>query len=187
MTHTRLLLVALMICPLAWAADIAQLTLESRQAALILGSEIKATLRMKLESGSPVEAIKDCTIQGPWMAEKVSVDENMQIKRTSLKTRNDANAPDAWERAVLGQFEQRKAAGEAPENIEYSEVIEQKGTRVFRYMKAIPTEDFCLLCHGEHIPPEIAAELDRFYPNDKARGFRRGDIRGAFTVTRVID
>lgn len=181
------LLVTLMFCSLARAADIEQLTLESRQAARALGSELRATLQTDLKSAGPVRAIVDCNVQGPWLTEKLSAEQGMQVGRTSLRTRNDANAPDAWERSVLAQFEQRKAAGEAVSALEYFELTRQDGKQVFRYMKAIPMEDFCLMCHGEQIPPDIAAELGRLYPHDRARGYRKGDIGGAFTVTRIID
>jgi hypothetical protein len=30
--------------------------------------------------------------------------------------------------------------------------------------------------------PEIVSKLDELYPEDKARGFQVGDIRGAFSI-----
>ena len=40
----------------------------------------------------------------------------------------------------------------------------------------------CLRCHGpaEGIAPEIRAAIEKNYPHDKATGYKRGDIRGAF-------
>ena len=111
----------------------------------------------------------------------------MEVGRTSLKIRNELNAPDAWELSVLEQFEQRKAKGEPVKTIEYSEVTQHNGNKVFRYMKAIPADDVCLMCHGENIADNLAAELGKLYPNDKATGFKKGDIRGAFTVVKVLE
>jgi hypothetical protein len=71
--------------------------------------------------------------------------------------------------------------------LEYSEITQQNGNRVFRYMKAIPTDDVCLLCHGQQVPDDLSEKLDELYPNDKARGFSKGDIRGAFTVVRDMN
>ena len=56
----------------------------------------------------------------------------------------------------------------------------------FRMMKAIPTGEACLGCHGKEIKPELTAVIDRRYPQDKARGFALGELRGAFTLRRVI-
>ena len=187
MKHSYPILITLMCCSLARAADVEQWTVESRDAVKALGGELKSTLQSSIKSAGPVEAIAVCNIQAPRLAAKISAESGMQVGRTSLKTRSDANAPDAWELAVLEQFEQRKAGGEAPNSLEYSEVTRQDGKQVFRYMKAIPTGELCLLCHGEQIPPDVSAKLNKLYPHDSATGFRAGDIRGAFTVTRAID
>ncbi|HID49314.1 MAG TPA: DUF3365 domain-containing protein, partial [Chromatiales bacterium] len=103
---------------------------------------------------------------------------------TSLKVRNPNNEPDAWERKVLESFEQRKQQGEDVKKMEFAEVVTVDGKQEFRYMKAIPTGKVCLQCHGAQIKPEVEAVLKQEYPRDQARGFRQGDIRGAFTITR---
>lgn len=45
----------------------------------------------------------------------------------------------------------------------------------------------CLACHGPAIEPKTAAAIEALYPNDEAVGFRVGDLRGAFSLTRTID
>jgi hypothetical protein len=54
-------------------------------------------------------------------------------------------------------------------------------------MKAIPTGEICLLCHGAVLAPGVADELTRRYPQDKARGYKPGEIRGAFTLSRPVE
>ncbi len=53
-------------------------------------------------------------------------------------------------------------------------------------MKAIPTQEVCLACHGEKIDKATAAKLAKLYPKDKARGFKVGDLRGAFTMSKDL-
>jgi hypothetical protein len=53
-------------------------------------------------------------------------------------------------------------------------------------MKAIPTAELCVACHGSDLAPEREAQLDRLYPNDQARGFGADDIRGAFTLSKPL-
>ena len=89
--------------------------------------------------------------------------------------------------AVPLQGEQRKAGGEPVSKLEYSETTRHNGSTVFRYMKAIPTDDVCLMCHGRQLPEDLSAELEKLYPNDKATGFSKGDIRGAFTVVKILE
>jgi hypothetical protein len=54
-------------------------------------------------------------------------------------------------------------------------------------MKAIPTGALCLQCHGLDIAPPVAEKIAELYPYDKATGYREGDIRGAFVVTKLIE
>ena len=54
-------------------------------------------------------------------------------------------------------------------------------------MKAIPTAEVCTKCHGVDLQGPVVEKLDELYPNDKARGFSKGDIRGAFTVIREMN
>ena len=171
----------------ALAGDTAPSADEARQAAMSLGKQLKATLGKAMKSGGPTQAINVCNIKAPEIASDVSADTGWKVARTSLKLRNPNNAPDAWETAVLKDFEQRKAAGESPETLEYSEVVEQDGRRVFRFMKAIPTQKVCTNCHGgDGVSEEVVAKLKTLYPEDQARGFKEGDLRGAFTLSKPL-
>ena len=100
--------------------------------------------------------------------------------------RNPANEPDAWELTVLRDFEVRKAAGEDPGTLDHAEIVVADGQRTFRYMKAIGTQPVCTVCHGTTIAPEVTARLDALYPEDRARGFAVGDIRGAFSIAQPV-
>ena len=142
-------------------------------------SELTATLK----AGNPAKAIEVCNTKAPVVSAKVSEKADLKVGRTSLKPRNLKNTPDAWEEGVLKTFEARKAKGENPQTLEYYEVVEKEGQRQMRYMKAIPTVELCLTCHGTEITPEIQAKLNGLYPEDKATGFKVGDLRGAFTLT----
>ena len=169
------------------ASDNEQLVNETRGAIKALGAELKATLQSTMKSEGPLKAISVCNVQAPQLAQKVSREKGMEVGRTSLKTRNQLNAPDPWELSVLEQFEHRKAEGEDLKTIEYSEVTHHNGSKVFRYMKAIATDDVCLTCHGKQIPESLSAQLDKLYPNDQATGFSKGDIRGAFSVIKILE
>ena len=172
---------------LAYAADNQQLTEETRGTMKALGAELKATLKAAMKSEGPIKAISVCNVQAPKLAKKISTEKGMEVSRTSLKVRNELNAPDPWELSVLEQFEHRKAEGEAVKTLEYSEETQHNGNRVFRYMKAIPADDVCLMCHGKKIKPDLSAEINKLYPNDQATGFSKGDIRGAFSVVKILD
>lgn len=165
-------------------ADTAKNTTDSRAAVKTFFGQLKGELVAALKSGGPVNAISACNAKAPAIAAHLSEKKGWSIGRTSLKLRNLANAPDAWEKKVLEDFEARKAKGESPKGMEFAEVVEQGGEKVFRYMSAIPTaEKPCLACHGEKIDAKVTAALDSLYPGDQARGYKAGDIRGAFTIS----
>ena len=148
---------------------------------------LKGELQAAIKEGGPISAIAVCKDRAPAIAKQLSETSGWEVGRTSLKLRNPAlNTPDGWEKQVLVKFEERKTAGEDPETMAYAEVVDANGTKQYRFMKAIPTGDLCLACHGDSINPDIAAALDKAYPNDQARGFRLGDIRGAFTLSKPL-
>lgn len=160
---------------------------ESRAAVKAFMGSLKGQLKIAMKEGGPIKAINVCNIEAPTIAVAQSQKHGWYIGRTSLKPRNPDNAPDAWEKTVLENFETRKAAGEKPSQMEHYEIVTQEGKELFRYMKAIPTaEKPCLACHGGNIQPKVAMTLDKLYPQDQARGYKAGDIRGAFTITQPM-
>ena len=156
----------------------------SREAIKSFAGALQEQLVSAMTAGGPTAAIEVCKIAAPDIAAEASDERGWHIGRTSLKLRNPANAPDAWELAVLHGFETRKAAGEDPAGIDHAEFVVRGGQRTFRYMKAIGTQPVCTMCHGTGITQEVAAALDALYPEDQARGFEVGDIRGAFSIAQ---
>jgi hypothetical protein len=169
-----------------FAADDASRLAASRDAAKEFMETLKGELQAAMKAGGPTNAIEVCNTKAPAIAQEISKAKGFRIARTSLKTRNPDNAPDAWERKVLEDFEARKRAGEDPMKIEHHEVVTANGKQTFRYMKAIPTAELCLNCHGAKLDPKVSATLNRLYPKDQATGFNVGDLRGAFTITQPL-
>jgi hypothetical protein len=160
---------------------------QARDISKAFGGGLRDELAAGLQAGGPGNAISVCKDRAPAIAEAQRQKAGWQkVGRTSLKLRNPANKPDDWELAVLKKFEERKAAGEDPAKIEHSEVVQAGGKKTFRYMKAIPTQELCLACHGEQIDKATSATIYKAYPKDKARGFKAGDIRGAFTLSKDL-
>jgi hypothetical protein len=157
----------------------------SREAVQKFSATLKEALQQAVQNGGPVNGIAVCHDKAGQIAADLGQQLGMLVGRTSLKVRNSANAADNWELAVLKQFEARKAQGEPADKLEFFDVIDDdQGQKTFRYMKAIPTGALCLNCHGDNLKPEVDAKLKELYPNDQARGFKEGDLRGAFTLAK---
>jgi hypothetical protein len=173
----------------AMAEDAAQadaLATQARGIVAKFAGKLKGELVTAMKAGGPVKAIEVCKVVAPAIAGDVSTD-GWTVKRTSLKLRNAKAAPDAWEKQTLEKFEAEKAKGADVTKLERSEIVDAGGVRTFRYMKAIPTaEKPCLACHGGSIAGPVKAKLAELYPQDKATGFKAGDIRGAFTLSKPL-
>lgn len=148
--------------------------------------ELKGALQAGMKEGGPVAAIGICNTKASLIADEQSKKFGWTLARTSLQNRSPNNAPDAWEKAVLKDFEKQKAAGADVMKLELAKIVEQDGQRQIRYMKAIPTGKLCLVCHGTEITADVDARLQELYPDDLARGYSEGDIRGAFSFTEVL-
>lgn len=147
---------------------------------------LKDELSRAIQAGGPTSAIDICRYRAPELAAKFSKEYGGRVSRTSLRIRNPANTPDKWEKKVLELFELRKRQGEDVTNLDFYEVVEHGGKPQFRYMKAIPTSEVCLTCHGSKINPGVAKQINKLYPKDRATGFKQGDLRGAFTLMRPL-
>lgn len=179
----NLALAGFLFAPLAAADPLA----DHKKTIGSLATSLQEQLLAALASDGPVAAISVCQEVAPEIATKLAQNSGINVKRTGLKIRNPDNAPDEWELSVLEQFEQRKADGEDIAEIDYSaQVVDEDGQNVLRYMKAMPFAKACLTCHGDEIATPIVQKIDKLYPQDQARDFKVGDIRGAFSTQQVL-
>lgn len=180
-----LLIVAVLSANSVIADEYQEFSQQSQAAIKEFSGTLKGVLVASMKSSGPAEAINVCNKVAPGIASELSKKYGMEIARTSLKVRNADNAPDNWEKNVLNAFEERKSEGESVKTLTFSEVITDNDSQEMRMMKAIPTGEVCLICHGNNIAEPVQVSLDKLYPDDQATGFSQGDIRGAFTVRKV--
>ncbi len=150
---------------------------EASAIALVFMSRLKPQLQAALESGPPAEAISVCSEVAPRVAAELSEETGWSVKRVSLRPRNPGAQPDAWEREQLLVFDRTVAAGGNP-GWAAAEVDGQ-----VRFLAPQRVGGVCLLCHGESIDADTAAALKRLYPEDRAVGYKPGDVRGAISLS----
>lgn len=186
--HLKLLLLsALLLQAGQWQSasaneQVAHNLSEARKLAGEFNARLRAKLHLAMAEEGPLGAIGICASHAPGIAERLQ-EQHITVKRTSERLRNSENAPDAWEQRILSFFEDERAAGADTASLEhYAQFIDEEGT-LFRYARAIPTGQECLMCHGDNLAPDIAAELAKRYPDDRATGFKVGDIRGLVSIS----
>ncbi|MDW8108009.1 MAG: DUF3365 domain-containing protein [Armatimonadota bacterium] len=171
----------LMGMSIAQNAPEAALLERARNAADALFSRLLERLNAEYQQGGAERGVKVCSQVAQTLTQQVGREQGVQIRRVSLKNRNPRNAPDAWERQVLLRWERDLREGKPI--AEVAEWRTERGQRVFRYMRPIKIiAPVCLECHGTQIKPEVLRLIRERYPNDKARGYQMGDLRGAFSV-----
>ena len=187
----KLILAALTVSTLSTlsfpcVADEAPWVGEARKIASAMPPKLLGVLKEEIHNGGPESAINVCREKAPQMAKAASEQSGWNIRRVSLRERNPKAVPDDWERAVLEDFDRRAAAGEDGAKMEKSELVAVGGKTEQRYMKALPTQAMCMTCHGAPatLDADLTEQLRKLYPDDKAVGYRPGDIRGAITMKK---
>ena len=172
----------------AEGADKASLAAEGKALMQAFATALKGELKGAIDRGGPVEAIEVCNIRAPEIAAEVSEGTGWRVARSSHRLRNPENAPDAYTEAAIEDFLAAEATGTPAKRLSRAEIVEGAEGRAFRMVKAIPTAKLCLACHGgESVDPEVEAKLAELYPEDRARGFEVGEMRGVFTLVKPLD
>lgn len=169
-------------------ADEGKLLEEGRAIAAKMPPKLLEVLNDEIKKNGHAEAMVVCREKAPQMARNLSEQTGWSVRRVSLKNRNPKATPDSWERTVLEDFDRRTAMGEKPTALEKGEVVSEGDKKFFRYMKALPTQDLCLSCHGtsERVDSAVQAKLRELYPEDKAVGYGPAEIRGAITLKKPL-
>lgn len=179
--------ITLLACwPLVAAADPSSWIGEARSVATSVPPKLLAVLKAEIDKGGPEGAIAVCSEIAPKLAAEASQATGWQVRRVSLRNRNPRAVPDDWERAVLQDFDRRAAAGENPATLERAEEVVVDGKTVWRYMRALPTQELCMNCHGmpDRLSEAVREQLRARYPADQAVGYSVGQIRGAMTIRK---
>lgn len=180
----------LMMLAAAWPAAAADAPWvgEARAVATAVPPKLLAVLTDAIHQGGPEGAIGVCRDKAPQMAQAASLQSGWQIRRVSLRNRNPKAVPDAWEAATLADFDRRAEAGESPATLERAEIVTENGQSSYRYLRALPTQQLCVACHGasDQLSPAVAAKLTELYPGDRAVGYKPGQIRGAMALKKAL-
>jgi len=140
-------------------------------------------LTAALEEGGAVGALDFCSTEALPLTRQVQagLGGGLEVKRTSFRVRNPANAPDQAEEEALLHFEEAIGAG-GPTPSSY---VQRVSDAEYRYYKPLFVAEVCLQCHGapEALDPEVQTLLSERYPEDLAAGYAVGDFRGVVRVS----
>lgn len=141
---------------------------------------LRSRLRTAMRENGPAAAAELCNLEAPGIAAAFSDNEFISVRRVSDRNRNPMNRADSSQLDALSIF--RDAGVDKLRSFgRWSETPEG---RQYHFYKVIVISQTCLKCHGEpgQIDSEVVKILGEKYPDDKAIGYRNGDLRGMFVV-----
>lgn len=143
-------------------------------------SALSSQLKSAMKQGGVPYALTFCNVTAMPITDSLSAHYDVDIKRVSTQNRNPDNAADALEESVISSLQKMMVASYDGVNMV---VLDQEENPV--YMQPIVMADQCLQCHGKPGTDITAANYEiikNLYPNDKATGYRSGDLRGIWRV-----
>lgn len=154
-------------------SDTRDLFERAEQSRKTLGKRLMARVSEVMASKGPPGAIDACNLEASGITDSVGEEYNVEIGRTSHKLRNPDNEPPSWAREF--NFIEKRVD---------EQVVLRKGDERLAVLTPIHLKKKCMACHGpeNQIAPEVKRKLDKRYPDDRATGFREGDLRGWFWV-----
>lgn len=175
------LLLSLLLSSLLSAQQIPQDVLNTgEKVSNELLQQLGSRLKDEITAGGLMRAAEFCNANAMTLTEEVNLHqlEGVSVKRISLKVRNAANAPEADELKVLESMQKML------ENKKLGEYVVEEDGKVYKYYKPLVIKkELCLKCHGEiEKNTELRQFLNEHYPEDKATGYKMGDLRGAVLV-----
>lgn len=150
----------------------------SASAALLqkLGGEVKSNM----QANGPVKTVEFCSNNALAMTDEISARTGTKISRLTLKERNPLNTAKGVEKALLEQWEQMVKNGQSLPAHELKKLPD--GKRVY-YKPLLINNEACLKCHGEiAYDSPLGKAIASTYPEDKAKGYKMGDLRGMIRV-----
>jgi len=160
-----------------------------RATAVDFTKDLKSILIEQIQSNGVLQAVSVCSDTAQVLTNNFGVERGIYIRRVSLRNRNPNNFPDDFEKRILNKFELLHQNNELNSKTEYAEIVTEGDYKYLRYLKPIIVQAECLNCHGSRtdIMPEVKNLIVQNYPDDKAIGYKSGDLRGAVSIKKAIE
>lgn len=153
-----------------------------KESAVALFKTLEPKLQEKIKKDGFAKASEFCTNEAQKLTAEVNknLQKGVSIKRISLKNRNPLNAPATKnEENILKSFDLLNSSG-----VMLRALVENSTNSYKFYKPLVIQKGVCLKCHGDEntIDKDAKALFSKKYSNDKAVGFKMGDVRGAIVV-----
>ena len=161
------------------AVDTAKLIQTGMEVSMSTFGVLSKELQNAMKEGGVQKAVPYCNINALPIADSLSREFGVVIRRVTDKPRNPADTMNQVESQAFARF---ASAIEADGSAVPTMVDLDEGAY---YFAPIVLQEFCQKCHGtpgEHISDGDYAIIKDLYPEDMAIGYRPGQLRGMWSI-----
>ncbi len=173
-------LLSLLIASSLLGASEEQFVTKANAASAALLQKLGGEVKKNMETSGPVKTVEYCANNALLLTDQVARETDTSIRRLTLKERNPLNRATGEEKALLEQWEQTLKNGR---NLPPYEVKKLPNGKTAYYKPLLINNEACLKCHGDVAADSpLATAIRATYPEDKAMGYKMGDLRGMIKV-----
>lgn len=143
-------------------------------------SVLSSELQNAMQNGGVENALQYCNLNALNIVDSLSKVHQAKIRRASDKYRNPADQPTENESVMIAAYQYELQGGK-----EVSPKVIKGNNGRYHFYAPIHVNDLCLKCHGkigEDLTQENADLIKKYYPNDLAIGYAKGDFRGVWSI-----
>ncbi|HET6243657.1 MAG: DUF3365 domain-containing protein [Bacteroidetes bacterium] len=148
---------------------------------LVIQANLLKNINSAIEEKGEAYAIQFCNLKIIELTHSLSQKYSCMIRRVSLKNRNRENEPfNDFEKEQLEKYTAGNIKGEP-----LMDELQKREDAVYYYKPIFVANNTCLKCHGEsgkEIDLATEIKLYKYYPLDKATGYKIGDLRGMWSL-----
>lgn len=141
---------------------------------------MSSALKQAMREGGVKKAVSFCNLEAQPIADSLSMQYGVQISRVSDRARNELNKASKKEEELITNYQllldHKKELG--------NEMVLSPNEKPIIY-KPIQIKALCLNCHGtigKELTAENASFIKQLYLEDRATGYKEGDLRGMWKI-----
>lgn len=153
-----------------------------KKSSMLLLKTLGSNMKKNMKAGGPMQALDFCSQKAYTLTEEVNkkLPKGVTVKRISTKYRNPANQPQNDEKEILKSLKKLQSL-----HVKIPKYLVQKvNEHTYKFYKPlIINKQICLKCHGNIKNKKLRQAINERYPQDMAKHYKMGDLRGAVVVT----
>jgi hypothetical protein len=155
-----------------------QIALKGNQISSALLQKLGGELKNQMQTTGAMGALNFCSQNALTLTEQVAKESKTSIKRISINYRNPVNKANTEYKNILQEWEKLVKNGQP---LPSHKVVNTSENTVMFYKPIVINNEACLKCHG-NVEGDLAKAIKAAYPEDKAIGYKMGDLRGMIAI-----